>query len=292
MNIIKYYITALATVFSIVAAAQSGIVEREGWLDFNYAERQALGDGQATFDLSSLLPGVHWFTMHLKNSDGVWGPAVTKAFLITREQPATATMIQRVEAWFDHDVAHKQVLNGDNVNIDISSLIPGMHWFTIRVQDDLGVWSPPVNKLFIIPHDVPEDAELVSYCYWFDDDVEHAVEGTLPVTGTTVSSVIHIDMNTVPFGQHILYWMIGDTKGAWGRYAGDVNSATFNNTRGDVNKDGAVSISDVTALIDYLLSEDASNIDIEAADCDLNGTVSISDVTALIDYLLADHWPR
>ena len=290
MNIIKYYITALATVFSMVAAAQSGIVEREGWLDFNYAERQALGDGQATFDLSSLLPGVHWFTMHLKNSDGVWGPAVTKAFLITREQPPTATMIQRVEAWFDHDVAHKQVLNGDNVNIDISSLIPGMHWFTIRVQDDLGVWSPPVNKLFIIPHATPEDVELVSYCYWFDDDVAHAVAGELPVTGKTVSSVISIDMSTVPSGQHTIYWMIGDSKGAWGRYAGEVNSMSFYNKRGDVNMDGDVNIADVTALIDHLLSGDNSNIDGEAADCDFDGTVNIADVTSLIDYLLSGSW--
>ena len=290
MNIIKYYITALATVFSMVAAAQSGIVEREGWLDFNYAERQALGDGQATFDLSSLLPGVHWFTMHLKNSDGVWGPAVTKAFLITREQPATATMIQRVEAWSDHDVAHKQVLNGDNVNIDISSLIPGMHWFTIRVQDDLGVWSPPVNKLFIIPHATPEDVELVSYCYWFDDDVAHAVAGELPVTGKTVSSVISIDMSTVPSGQHTIYWMIGDSMGAWGRYAGEVNSMSFYNKRGDVNMDGDVNITDVTVLIDHLLSGDNSNIDGEAADSDFDGTVNIADVTSLIDYLLSGSW--
>jgi len=56
--------------------------------------------------------------------------------------------------------------------------------------------------------------------------------------------------------------------------------------RGDVDGDGNVSISDVTALIDYLLSNDATGIDTDAADCDEDGSISISDVTALIDSLL------
>ena len=54
--------------------------------------------------------------------------------------------------------------------------------------------------------------------------------------------------------------------------------------------DGNVTISDVTALIDYLLSADATSIDTDAADCDQDGTISISDVTALIDYLLVCRW--
>ena len=60
--------------------------------------------------------------------------------------------------------------------------------------------------------------------------------------------------------------------------------------RGDVDEDGNISISDVTALIDYLLSGNASVISIDAADCDQDTNVSISDVTALIDYLLSGHW--
>ena len=60
--------------------------------------------------------------------------------------------------------------------------------------------------------------------------------------------------------------------------------------RGDVNGDGNVTIADVTTLIDYLLSEDASQIDVEAADCNQDSDVNISDVTALIDYLLSGNW--
>lgn len=60
--------------------------------------------------------------------------------------------------------------------------------------------------------------------------------------------------------------------------------------RGDVNNDNSVSIGDVTALIDYLLSGDESGINISAADCNQDNGVSIGDVTALIDFLLSGSW--
>ena len=60
--------------------------------------------------------------------------------------------------------------------------------------------------------------------------------------------------------------------------------------RGDVNSDGAVNISDVTALIDYILSHDATGVNLNAADCNQDGGINISDVTALIDYILSHAW--
>lgn len=53
---------------------------------------------------------------------------------------------------------------------------------------------------------------------------------------------------------------------------------------GDVNGDGAVSIADVTALIDYLL--EGGDINEAGADVTQDGNISIADVTALIDKLL------
>ena len=58
--------------------------------------------------------------------------------------------------------------------------------------------------------------------------------------------------------------------------------------RGDVNGDGKVNITDVTALIDYLLS---GAVPPAAADCNRDGNVNITDVTTLIDYLLSSSWP-
>ena len=58
--------------------------------------------------------------------------------------------------------------------------------------------------------------------------------------------------------------------------------------RGDVDRDGNVTISDVTTLIDYLLSGETAPA---TADCDKDGNVTISDVTTLIDFLLSGSWP-
>lgn len=54
--------------------------------------------------------------------------------------------------------------------------------------------------------------------------------------------------------------------------------------RGDVDRDGAVNISDVTCLIDNLLKG------VPEGDVDQDGSVNISDVTSLIDYLLKGSW--
>jgi len=56
--------------------------------------------------------------------------------------------------------------------------------------------------------------------------------------------------------------------------------------KGDVNGDGIVNISDVTTLIDYLLSDNSPGIQLENADLNIDGNVNISDVTVLIDNLL------
>ena len=71
----------------------------------------------------------------------------------------------------------------------------------------------------------------------------------------------------------------------------DANTASITVTgsgiTGDVNGDNAVTIADVTALIDILLSGATAPA---GADCNNDGQVTIADVTALIDYLLSGSW--
>ena len=291
MSIIKYCIAALATI-GCVMAAQGSIVEREYWFDNNFVESHSLGSSPTALDISSLPPGLHWFSMRVKDGQGVWSSAMTKAFIIPHEvDNSTATTIQRREVWFDNNVDARQTIGEAPVMLDISSLPAGLHSLTIRVQDDLGLWSSQKTKFFIIPHaKVAEDVELVRYCYWFDDDMDNLTVGTLPVSGKTVAGVIEIDMATVPSGQHTIHWMIGASNGAWAGYYGEVNSMSFYNSRGDVNMDGFVDINDVTALIAYVLTGDATGVNLEAANCNLLDGVDIDDVTSLINYVLKGDW--
>ncbi len=60
--------------------------------------------------------------------------------------------------------------------------------------------------------------------------------------------------------------------------------------RGDVNNDQKVDIADATALINYLLYGDATNLNLENANCNLLEGVDIADATTLINYLLYGTW--
>ena len=67
-----------------------------------------------------------------------------------------------------------------------------------------------------------------------------------------------------------------------------INKVNF--MRGDVDMDGVVGISDVTRLVDYILSKDATDMSLEAADADLDGEIGIADVTKLVDFILSKAW--
>ncbi|MBO5630464.1 MAG: Ig-like domain-containing protein [Aeriscardovia sp.] len=63
------------------------------------------------------------------------------------------------------------------------------------------------------------------------------------------------------------------------------------NIVGDVNRDGTITISDVTALVNIILGKatypaDADKYDFEAADVNTDKTITISDVTALVNIIL------
>ncbi|MBQ8051824.1 MAG: endonuclease [Bacteroidaceae bacterium] len=55
---------------------------------------------------------------------------------------------------------------------------------------------------------------------------------------------------------------------------------------GDVNRDGEVTIADVTALVNIILGKDTAGYDLEAADVNEDGERTIADVTALVNIIL------
>ena len=60
--------------------------------------------------------------------------------------------------------------------------------------------------------------------------------------------------------------------------------------RGDVDLDGEVGVSDITALLDAIVTGNWEGRSISNADCDLDDEPGINDVTALLNYLLTGNW--
>ena len=122
-----------------------------------------------------------------------------------------------------------------------------------------------------------------------------AIDGTAEFTHGALQNDWQGCSVDLPAGIHVLKWSY--TKDGSVNPTGDYFAIsnvvlTPNSTalRGDVDGDGNVGIADVTTLIDYLLSGNATGVNLTAADVDDSGTVNIADVTALIDYLLTGHW--
>ncbi len=61
-------------------------------------------------------------------------------------------------------------------------------------------------------------------------------------------------------------------------------------TRGDVNGDTVVNISDAIALINYVSTNNSTGLNLDAADCNNDHSVNITDALTLINYLLTETW--
>ena len=107
------------------------------------------------------------------------------------------------------------------------------------------------------------------------------IEGITPdmfytVTGLTPAS---------PYLYRVKALYVNGTESNWSNTK-EVVLKAGENLRGDVDGNGNVTVDDVTALIDVLLTGNAT----PSADCDNNGRVNIDDVTALINYILLGEW--
>ena len=137
-----------------------------------------------------------------------------------------------------------------------------------------------------------DESMINAYVY-----VENVHKGFMPIRviplpdGTTIT--LTGTGNQPATGDYNIYGIIWKVNGAlvfepvaWQKYVEPEPEFL----RGDVNDDGNVKINDVTALINYLLSGDATGINQNAADCNQDGSVKIGDVSALINYLLNGSW--
>jgi len=106
-----------------------------------------------------------------------------------------------------------------------------------------------------------------------------------PNTGATDGNVITDALINQASAKHWDLYHYNWSNSSWVPYTG---SSTM---RGDVNNDQNVDINDVTALINYVLTGNATGVNMTNANCDLQGNVDISDVTTLISYLLSGNWP-
>ena len=207
----------MARLFFVASDAPDGatsITAREFWIDGKIAERQTIDGTPAIIDISDLSSGLHTLTMRVQDNMGIWSNQMARMFFVSSDAPDGATAITAREFWIDGKIAERQTIDGTPAIIDISDLSSGLHMLTFRVQDDKGVWSNQMARLFFVAP-LPDVTEyvLTKYMYWLDKDTEHAVTGDIAESDGKL--VIDIEALSHDDGEHTFNLCVCDSRGVW-----------------------------------------------------------------------------
>ena len=191
------------------------IKEHQYWIDGKIEARVTQEQQPTTIDISNpkLKPGLHSFTVRVKDNTGMWSSQVAKYFIVpTAETSVGDKSIVLHQYWIDGKLDAIVSSETQPSQIPISTLKPGLHSLTVRVKDNTGLWSSQVAKYFIVKDDdVMEETTITRYMYWFDEETADFKTGPL----TSASGTMDIDISDVEAGIHTLWWRCGDSKGAW-----------------------------------------------------------------------------
>lgn len=191
-------------------ADATSVAAAEYWID-NVKQTTATTLNTQVIDISQLDDGLHKLMVRVKDNKGVWSNQMTRTFFVSSAAHADATSITAREFWIDGKIADRQKIDDTPAVIDISSLPAGLHMLTMRVQDNNGVWSNQMARMFYVASTPePSDATLVNYLYWIDGDKEHKVMGTIDD-----SHSLTIDIGDLEEGDHTFTWYVSDSKGRW-----------------------------------------------------------------------------
>lgn len=133
---------------------------------------------------------------------------------------ASAQQPVRYEYWFDHDASQRQSgeMSGqefEELSLDASALIDGMHLVSLRVQDNKGQWSSPLTRYFMNDRNRQDEnttTRLVQYEYWFDHNIAQRQSGELTGQGEVELS---LDASALHEGMHLVTFRTQDNLGRW-----------------------------------------------------------------------------
>ena len=201
------------------AVAGESIVEHQYWIDGKMEAKVTKGQMISAIDVSMLSPGVHTFTVRVKDNTGRLSPHVTKYFIVPFEDADDKSIVEH-QYWIDDNLEASVSQNNKPSIIDISTLKPGLHSLTVRVKDSTGKWSSQTARHFVLKEDgVVEDATITHGIYWFDDDLINATAVVL----NSESGEVDIDIKDIEGGTHTLWWRCFDSNGA----LSDARSVSF-----------------------------------------------------------------
>jgi len=185
----------------------------EAWLDGDYNHRTIAaysgGDISQSTDVSQLSPGLHFYNIRTQDGKGMWGAVARYLFMVPGLSDKSGPV--RFESWLDGDYEGRTIRNytgGDILDsTSVASLLPGIHYYNIRVCDKHGVWSA-VNRYLFLKTEVVRPVRI---SYWLDSDSLMAAEKT--ISGASVE--LSISLANQGAGKHTFNCQLQDNNGKW-----------------------------------------------------------------------------
>ena len=144
-------------------------------------------------------------------------------------------------------------------------------------------YYPEIQSIKIYGGEITDPEPFALNASVSGDDTYRLIEG---ITPDKFYNVTGLNAGT-PYLYRVKSLYVNGTESLWSN-SKEVVLLNGEGLNGDVDGDGRISIDDITILIDYLVTGDASQINLDAADVDHDGVIKIDDVTALIDYMLGN----
>jgi hypothetical protein len=198
--------------------AQS-IQRYEYWMDSEYSKHTVV-KGSVTeisfdVDVSRLDKGIHYLNFRAQNTDKDWSAISRFLYFLPDEVNPEAT-VSYYEYWIDDDYNAKQTkkVSSDDIamNVDISRLPVGVHYFNFRAKNSDGVWGHLSRYLFYISEQSNEDATVADYEYWIDDNF--ASKQTSQVADGDIA--LNVDISSLSVGVHYLNFRAKNSEDVWG----------------------------------------------------------------------------
>ncbi|WP_162148831.1 T9SS type A sorting domain-containing protein [Alkaliflexus imshenetskii] len=210
--------------------AQNYIKNYQYWFNNNRNEVVNLStySNNAIYSLKLQIPvdempnGLHTLHMRFQDNESRWSSATSHFFYKMPVEVFQESSISLYEYWFNN--AYSSAVSGAtsgealldfSQQIDVSSLVDGLHTFNIRFSDSRNRWSSTFSQFFYkMPATSFTNNAVSSYQYWFNRDVDKAVSDV-----TTNSKVINfsevLDVNELADGLHTFHIRFGDSRNQW-----------------------------------------------------------------------------
>lgn len=176
------------------------------WFDDDLSSLSTLQQlqGEQQIDVTSLMEGLHTLHFQIVDDHGAVCSPRSEVFL-KFDTKYTVSRAAKLRYWFDDQQAVTTVAATSGMQqLDVSSLIDGLHTLHFQIEDETGAVCSPRSEVFLKFNHVTEtsDVQAKSLLYWFDDSADGAM--LIPMT----AGVQQLDASALLDGLHTLHFQV------------------------------------------------------------------------------------